>query len=145
MHRVLIIGLFLILGACATKEAEKKITKPNVIIIFTDDQGYQDVGVFGSPLIKTPNLDAMAERGVRFTNFYSASPVCSPSRAALLTGAYPTRVGVPRVLWPNKPGGLSNQEWTIADMLKAQDYATACLGKWHLGDEAEYLPTNTRI
>lgn len=120
--------------------AQEKQSKPNVIIFFTDDQGYQDVGVFGSPLIKTPNLDKMAENGIKFTDFYSASSICSPSRAALLTGAYPPRVGVPKVLWPNLPGGLSNDELTIADMLKTKGYNTACIGKWHLGDEAQYLP-----
>ena len=122
-------------------EAQMHTSTPNVIIIFTDDQGYQDVGVFGSPLISTPNLDKMAKDGIRFTDFYSASPVCSPSRAALLTGAYPPRVGVPKVLWPNLPGGLNNQELTIADMLKTKGYTTACIGKWHLGDKAQYLPT----
>lgn len=120
---------------------QNKTAKPNVIIFFTDDQGYQDVGVFGSPLIKTPNLDKMAANGIKFTDFYAASSVCSPSRAALLTGCYPPRVGVPKVLWPNLPGGLSNKELTIADMLKNKNYATACIGKWHLGDQPEYLPT----
>ena len=114
---------------------------PNIIIVFTDDQGYQDVGCFGSPLIKTPNLDKMAAEGMRFTDFYSASSVCSPSRAALLTGCYPLRVGVPRVLWPNLDGGLPTKEITIADMLKEKGYATACIGKWHLGDQPHYLPT----
>lgn len=140
MNRFLAIVFILLLGCNITKEASKEVSKPNVIIIFTDDQGYQDIGVFGSPLISTPHLDQMAKDGVRFTDFYSASPVCSPSRAALLTGCYPTRVGVPRVLWPNLPGGLSSHEWTIADMLKSQGYATACIGKWHLGDESQYLP-----
>ncbi|MDN3665173.1 sulfatase [Algibacter miyuki] len=121
--------------------AQKTTAKPNVIIFFTDDQGYQDVGVFGSPLIKTPNLDNMAANGIKFTDFYAASSICSPSRAALLTGSYPPRVGVPKVLWPNLPGGLNNQELTIADMLKTKGYNTACIGKWHLGDEAQYLPT----
>ena len=121
--------------------AQNKSDKPNIIIVFTDDQGYQDVGVFGSPLIKTPNLDNMAANGIKFTDFYAASSVCSPSRAALLTGSYPPRVGVPKVLWPNLPGGLNNQELTIADMLKTKGYNTACIGKWHLGDEAQYLPT----
>ncbi|TKG96147.1 arylsulfatase [Puteibacter caeruleilacunae] len=114
---------------------------PNIIIFFTDDQGYQDVGCFGSPLIKTPNLDQMARNGIRFTDFYSASPVCSPSRAALLTGCYPPRVGVPEVLWPNSQTGLEQKETTIADMLKQQGYATACIGKWHLGDQPNHLPT----
>lgn len=113
---------------------------PNIIIFFTDDQGYQDVGCFGSPLIKTPNLDRMAKEGVRFTNFYSAAPVCSPSRAALLTGCYPPRVGVPRVLWPNDTIGLNSKEITIADMLKTKGYTTACIGKWHLGDKPIFLP-----
>jgi arylsulfatase A len=121
--------------SCATNEKS-----PNVIIFFTDDQGYEDVGCFGSPLIKTPNLDQMANDGMRFTDFYSASAVCSPSRAALLTGCYPPRVGVPVVLWPASETGLSNTEVTIADMLKQKGYATQCIGKWHLGDRPEYLP-----
>ena len=122
--------------------AQAKDSKPNIVIVFTDDQGYQDVGVFGSPLISTPNLDNMAKNGIKFTDFYAASSVCSPSRAALLTGAYPTRVGVPQVLWPNLPGGLSNEELTIANMLKTKNYTTACIGKWHLGDQEQYLPTS---
>lgn len=142
MNRFIAVAFLLIVGCHVPNKVQKEASRPNVIIIFTDDQGYQDVGVFGSPLISTPNLDQMAQDGIRFTDFYSASPVCSPSRAALLTGAYPTRVGVPKVLWPNMPEGLSAQEWTIADMLQAQGYATACVGKWHLGDKPQYLPTN---
>ena len=140
MNRFAVLVFIVFFGCNDSQKRPKETSSPNIIIIFTDDQGYQDVGVFGSPLIKTPHLDQMAKDGIRFTDFYSASPVCSPSRAALLTGAYPPRVGVPRVLWPNLPGGLSNQEVTMADMLKAKNYATACIGKWHLGDEAEYLP-----
>jgi len=127
------------LVGCTSKEETKR---PNVIIFFTDDQGYQDVGCFGSPLIKTPNLDQMARDGMRFTDFYVASSVSSPSRAALLTGCYPQRVGVPDVLWPNSETGLSNKETTIADMLKANGYATECIGKWHVGDRPGYLPTS---
>ncbi|MEL0649959.1 sulfatase [Algibacter sp. TI.3.09] len=133
--------LTVFLSCTGALSAQKTTEKPNVIIFFTDDQGYQDIGVFGSPLIKTPNLDNMAANGIKFTDFYAASSVCSPSRAALLTGAYPLRVGVPKVLWPNLPGGLSNEEQTIANMLKTKGYNTACIGKWHLGDEAQYLPT----
>ena len=143
MQRIKLITL-IITGFLSCKTAliaQNKDSKPNIIIVFTDDQGYQDVGVFGSPLINTPNLDKMAENGIKFTDFYAASPVCSPSRAALLTGSYPPRVGVPVVLWPNLPGGLPTEELTIADMLKTQNYATACIGKWHLGDKEEYMPT----
>ncbi|MEP5338153.1 MAG: sulfatase [Algibacter sp.] len=139
--RLILSVVIVFFSATFLVKAQSEQSKPNVIIFFTDDQGYQDVGVFGSPLIKTPNLDKMAEDGIKFTSFYSASPVCSPSRAALLTGSYPPRVGVPKVLWPNLPGGLSNQELTIADMLKTKGYKTACVGKWHLGDQPQYLPT----
>jgi len=115
--------------------------KPNIVLIFTDDQGYQDIGCFGSPLIKTPNLDRMAQEGRRFTSFYSANSVCSPSRAALLTGCYPPRVGVHKVLFPRDTMGLNPKEITIAELLKVQGYATACIGKWHLGHLPEFLPT----
>ena len=114
---------------------------PNFVLIFTDDQGYQDIGCFGSPLIKTPNLDAMAAAGRRFTSFYSANSVCSPSRAALMTGCYPTRVGIPGVLFPGHKTGLNPDEITIAEVLKARGYATACVGKWHLGHKPKFLPT----
>jgi len=114
---------------------------PNFIIIFIDDQGYQDVGCFGSPNIKTPNLDQMAREGMRFTDFYAAASVCSPSRAALLTGCYPPRVGITRVLFPRDNIGLNPSEITIADLMKQQGYATACIGKWHLGHLPEFLPT----
>lgn len=113
---------------------------PNIVFIMCDDLGYGDLGCYGSK-IRTPNLDRMAAEGIRFTNFCSADPVCSPSRAALLTGRYPTRVGVPRVLFPQDPDGLSLSETTLADLLKAQNYKTMCIGKWHLGRPAEYLPT----
>jgi len=115
--------------------------KPNFIIIFTDDQGYQDVGCFGSPLIKTPNLDRMAAAGIRFTDFYVAAAICSPSRAALLTGCYPPRVGITKVLFPKDNIGLNVKEVTIADMLKARGYTCACVGKWHLGHLPEFLPS----
>jgi arylsulfatase A len=116
---------------------------PNIIVILNDDQGYQDLGCYGSPDIKTPRMDAMAADGMKFTDFYVASPVCSASRAALLTGCYPNRVGVPGVFFPNRGhNGLSPDHVTIAEMLKTVGYATKAVGKWHLGDELEFLPTN---
>ncbi len=114
---------------------------PNIVLIYCDDLGYGDLGCYGSG-IPTPNLDRMAAQGVRFTNFYSANPVCSPSRAALLTGRYPTRVNVPRVFFPGDKVGLARDEQTMADILKARGYATMCVGKWHLGHMPEYLPTS---
>jgi len=114
---------------------------PNVVIIFTDDQGYQDVGCFGSPGIKTPHLDRMAEQGMRFTDFHVAAPVCSASRAALLTGCYPQRVGIYTVLSPGRKIGINPDEMTLAEVLKQRGYATAIVGKWHLGDRPKFLPT----
>lgn len=114
---------------------------PNVVLIFCDDLGYGDLGCYGSAL-RTPNLDRLAAEGMRFTHFYSANPVCSPSRAALLTGRYPTRVGVPRVLFPKDTEGLPESEATIAQMLKPAGYKTMCVGKWHLGHHPRYLPTS---
>jgi len=114
--------------------------RPNFIIIFTDDQGYQDVGCFGSPLMKTPNLDRMAAEGMKFTDFYVAAAVCSPSRVALLTGCYPPRVSITKVLFPKDTIGLNVAEITIADILKARGYVCACVGKWHLGHLREFLP-----
>ena len=114
--------------------------QPNIVMIYADELGYGDLSCYGSA-IATPNLDRMAEEGARFTNFYSASPVCSPSRAALLTGRYPTRVEVPVVLGPGD-AGLPDSEITLAQMLKAAGYRTACVGKWHLGSATRFLPTN---
>ena len=116
--------------------------KPNFIIIFTDDQGYGDLSSFGSETIRTPNIDRLATEGRKFTSFLVASSVCTPSRAALLTGSYPKRLGLHKgVLFPSAKKGLNPEEHTIADHLKAQGYATACFGKWHLGDDPEVLPT----
>lgn len=110
-------------------------------MILCDDLGYGDLGCYGSKIL-TPHLDRMAAEGMRFTNFCSADPVCSPSRAALLTGRYPTRVGVPRVFFPPDKDGLNLDEKTLADLLKTRGYKTMCVGKWHLGRPVEYLPTN---
>ena len=117
------------------------VDRPNIIVIFTDDQGYQDVGCFGSPDIATPNLDRMAAEGMKFTDFYVMASVCSPSRAGLLTGCYPKRTGVTRVLFPQDVEGLNPDEVTIAEVLKTRGYATMCIGKWHLGHLPKFLPT----
>src|SRR5689334_8097678 len=127
-------------AAAAASLARGQARPPNIVFIYCDDLGYGDIGPYGSN-IRTPNLDRMAAEGVRFTQFYSANPVCSPSRAALLTGRYPTRVGVQRVLNPNDTIGLSLSETTIAQMLKGAGYRTMCIGKWHLGHQPQYLPT----
>jgi len=121
-------------------DAADSETPPNIIVIFCDDLGYADVGPFGSKLHRTPAIDRMAREGMRLTSFYAA-PVCTPSRASLMTGCYPKRVGLPRVLFPKAPVGISADELTLPEVLKAQGYATACVGKWHLGDQPQFLPT----
>ncbi len=115
--------------------------RPNIVLILCDDLGFGDLGCYGSK-IRTPNIDRMASEGMRFTNLNSADPVCSPSRAALLTGRYPTRVGVPRVFFPSDKGGLNLDEVTLANVLQAEGYRTLCVGKWHLGRPEPYLPTS---
>ncbi len=117
------------------------VDKPNFVIIFMDDQGYADVGCFGAEGLETPNLDRMAAEGVRFTDFYAAAASCTPSRAALMTGCYPQRVGLPHVLGPKAKIGINSKEQTIAEILKTRGYATACYGKWHLGHHPQFLPT----
>jgi arylsulfatase A-like enzyme len=120
---------------------EKDDRPPNVVIILTDDQGYADVGCYGAKDLETPNLDRMAKDGVRFTDFYVAQAVCSASRAALLTGCYPNRIGVLRALNPSSKIGISVEEKTIADVLKPRGYACAIYGKWHQGHLPKFLPT----
>jgi arylsulfatase len=134
--------LLLLIANFLSCTADKKLknTKPNIIIIFTDDQGYNDVGCFGSPDILTPNLDQMAREGAKFTSFYAAQAVCSASRAALLTGCYSNRIGIHQAMMPNSNRGLQENETTIAEMLKQNGYATGIFGKWHLGDHQKFLP-----
>ena len=120
--------------------------KPNFVVIFIDDMGYGDIGPFGSTVNKTPHLDRMAEEGLKLTSFYVAADCCTPSRAALMTGCYPKRVGLARgswgpVLFPKDEHGLNPDEITIAEVLKDAGYTTGCFCKWHLGDQPEFLPT----
>ncbi|MDB4654218.1 sulfatase [Rubripirellula sp.] len=134
------LSICAVLFSCVVKA---QASDPNFVIIFADDQGYGDLSCFGSETIKTPNVDRLAEEGRKFTSFMVASPVCTPSRAALLTGCYPKRVGMHQhVLFPTSTKGLNPSEHTIADHLKSQGYATACFGKWHLGHHPEVLPTS---
>jgi arylsulfatase A-like enzyme len=127
-------------------QAQSRKSDLNYIIIFTDDQGYGDLGCYGHPTIKTPNIDKMAAEGQRWTTFYTAANVCTPSRAGLLTGRLPIRNGMcsnnRRVLFPDSDGGLPQTENTIAKLLKGAGYKTAAIGKWHLGHLPQYLPTS---
>src|SRR5438552_1623553 len=124
--------------------------RPNIIIILADDMGYGDLGCYGHPSIRTPNLDRMAAEGMRFTDFYVAAPVCTPSRAALMTGRLPIRTGMAGtlegrhrdVLVPKSTGGLPTNEITIAAALHEKGYVSECIGKWHLGHHPEFLPTH---
>jgi len=115
---------------------------PNIVIIFTDDQGYADVGVFGAKGFETPNLDRLAKEGCKFTNFHVAQPVCSASRAGLLTGCYPNRIGIHGALGPNAKHGINDNEMTLAELLKQKGYATGMAGKWHLGRPVQFLPVH---
>ncbi|MDO6518762.1 sulfatase family protein [Zobellia uliginosa] len=114
--------------------------RPNVVLVFIDDEGYGDVGVYGATGFETPHIDQLAAKGTRFTNYYSAQPVCSASRAGLMTGCYPNRIGFSGALFPRHEIGLNKDELTIAEMFKELDYKTACFGKWHMGWQKEFLP-----
>ncbi len=128
--------------SCNNEEKKETERPPNVVIVFTDDQGYQDLSCFGSPNIYTPNLDQMAKEGIRLTSYYSAQAVCSASRAGLLTGCYPNRIGISGALSPRSNQGINPEETTLAEMLKANEYITGIFGKWHLGHHRKFLPNN---
>ncbi len=134
----------LALGGCATAQktaqTERQSSTPNIIVIFTDDQGWADIGVNGAEGFETPNLDRMAAEGVRFTDFYVAQPVCGASRCALLSGCYPNRVGILGAPGPGSRIGINSNEMLISELLKQKEYATAIFGKWHLGDHKNFLP-----
>ena len=144
--RPFFVACVLTIVSMAARSAETPAPRPNVVLILCDNLGYGDVGCYGSTLHRTPHIDRLAREGVRFTDAYAASGVCTPSRAALMTGCYPRRVNLHvsdtgRVLQPVASKGLNPSEQTIADVLKSSGYATACIGKWHLGDQPELLPT----
>ena len=141
IHFLLVLSLFIWQKTPGQKPEGQQDLLPNIILIFTDDQGYNDVGVFGAEDISTPNLDQMAKDGAKLTNFYAAQAVCSASRAAILTGSYPNRIGIHNALMPNSKKGLNPKETTLAEMLKNKGYTTGIFGKWHLGDAAEFMPT----
>lgn len=116
---------------------------PNVIFIFVDDQGYYDLGCYGATEVKTPRIDALAEKGIRFTDYYAAAPICSPSRAGLVTGCYPRRTG--NEIWVHRPDskeGIPPSRTTMAELFQNEGYATACIGKWHMGFSEPFLPQN---
>jgi arylsulfatase A-like enzyme len=135
------IALIALLQCGAAGAQETAETLPNLVIIFTDDQGWADVGVQGAQGFETPNLDRMAQEGMRFTSFYAAQPVCSASRAALLTGCYPNRIGISGALGPRARHGIHTREVTLAEICKSRGYATGMYGKWHLGHLPKFLPT----
>ncbi|WP_375583931.1 alpha/beta fold hydrolase [Cyclobacterium xiamenense] len=133
-------ALFLVIAisAVAQQRVEKRL--PNIVYIFADDLGYGDIGSFGSKDINTPHIDRLAIEGIKFLDFYSASPLCSPSRASLLTGRYPQRMGINDVFFPESFTGMPEEEITIAELLKQKGYKSAVIGKWHLGHRERYLP-----
>jgi len=142
-YQFLFVPVMLLLIGCSdnvriTSEGSKDL--PNIVFIYADDLGYGDLSCFGAAEIKTPNLDRMASDGIKFTEFYSISPVCSPSRTGLMTGRYPIRMGIQGVFFPESWTGLPLEEITLADKLKEKGYATGIVGKWHLGHHRQYLP-----
>ena len=135
--------LTLIAIFCPYSISAGQITPPNVIVILVDDQGYYDLGCYGATEVKTPNIDAMANDGILFTDYYAAAPICSASRAGLLTGCYPRRVG--NHIWVHRADsdyGIHPNELTMAELFQQAGYATACIGKWHLGFRPPFLPRN---
>jgi arylsulfatase A len=124
-------------AAAPARAAERP---PNIVLLLADDVAYDDVGCYGSKLLRTPNIDRLADEGRRFTSYYAPSSVCTPTRAAIMTGCYAPRVGLPSVLYPQANIGLNPVEATIAELLQSRGYATACIGKWHLGHLPPFMP-----
>ena len=147
MKRISFVILSLLMGlmvSCTHSDSPKAEAEseglPNIVVIYCDDLGYGDLGCFGNEVIRTPHIDRMASDGMKFTEFYSASPVCSPSRAALLTGRIPQRMGINSVFFPRSYTGMPLEEITTGDLLKSMGYATGIVGKWHLGHREKFLP-----
>ncbi|RPA68589.1 DUF229 domain-containing protein [Cyclobacteriaceae bacterium YHN15] len=139
----MLILISCLLLACGTDKGDEIQSQlPNIVFIFTDDLGYGDLGCFGATDIATPNIDRIAAEGIKFTSFMSASPVCSPSRAGLLTGRMPQRMGINAVFFPESLSGMDPEEITIAEILKEKGYRTGIVGKWHLGHLEKFLPLN---
>lgn len=138
MKKIVISVLLVVVGTVSI--AQKKSSRPNIVVILTDDLGYGDIGTFGATDIRTPNIDNLAKNGLKLTSFYSSSPVCSPTRAALITGRYPRRLGIDHVFFPESFTGIPAEEITIAEALKGNGYKTAIFGKWHLGHHKQFLP-----
>ena len=136
LKKITYLILLLVIFSC------KKNNSPNIVFILTDDLGYGDLSSYGSETVETINIDKLAEDGVKLTSYYAAQPVCSASRAAILTGAYPNRIGIYNAFGPTSDSGISHDEYTLAEMLKDNGYKTGIFGKWHLGSKKEFFPTN---
>ena len=134
---LLTFALSLLWAAAGPLAAAEAGRLPNIVVIFMDDMGYADIGPFGATAYATPNLDRLAKEGRVFTDFYVSQAVCSASRAGLMTGCYNVRVGIQGALGPRSKIGISDREVTLAEICKQKDYATACYGKWHLGDHRQ--------
>jgi uncharacterized sulfatase len=147
--RILLLASLLALGACSSTAAAEEADivaaagdKPNIVVILADDLGWSDISLNGSDLIKTPNIDRIGREGIQLMTFYAGANVCTPSRAALLTGRYPVRSGMQHVVYPQSTDGLPASEVTIAELVKTRGYVTKMVGKWHLGHHDEFWPTN---
>ena len=140
--RLIAVLIVALLCSCGGQMRGSEVTSaPNVVIIFVDDLGYADIGSYGAIAYETPHLDQMAAEGTRFTDFYVSQPVCSASRASLLTGSYANRIGIHGALGPGSTHGIHDDEVTLAELFKSKGYATAAFGKWHLGHHPRFLPT----
>ena len=136
LKRIIYLIILLAIFSC-----EKNNNSPNIVFILTDDLGYGDLSSYGSERVETTNIDKLAEDGVKLTSYYAAQPVCSASRAAILTGAYPNRLGIYNAFGPKSDSGINHNEYTLAEMLKDNGYKTGIFGKWHLGSKKEFFPT----